>query len=46
MSEQDQATLKYLEALLVKQLARTKKSDRGDEIIMSINLIKGKYNAN
>jgi hypothetical protein len=46
MSKQDQATLKYLEELLTRQLARVSQSDRGDEIIMSIKIIKDKYNAN
>jgi len=46
MSQQDLATLKNLELLLEKARQRSTKSDRIDDLLSAINLIKGNYNAN
>jgi hypothetical protein len=46
MSQKDLATLKNLELLLEKARQRSPKSDRIDDLLLSINLIKGNYNAN
>ena len=46
MSKHDQATLNHLELLLEKARQRSTKSDRIDDLLSAINLIKGNYNAN